>query len=210
MSVSDRVIEIEKKKRHDALCVDVVRDLPKFLSVGNDLIELKQLEVYKETHKTFEAFVRDQFNLERAQAYRLMEAASVTKNLSPIGDKIDTPKLESQLREVAKAPPEQQAEVVKKAVEKAAEENRKPTANDFKQAVKQVTGEIVYENDDPKEKPVKLPISEQVKHERKKARSYAEYLQRSIDDLNHIKRNATLHPELIKLCGQILEGLEKW
>ena len=147
MSVSDRVIEIEKKKRHDALCVDVARDLPKFLSVGNDLIELKQLEVYKETHKTFEAFVRDQFNLERAQAYRLMEAASVTKNLSPIGDKIDTPKLESQLREVAKAPPEQQAEVVKKAVEKAAEENRKPTANDFKQAVKQVTGELLIEGE---------------------------------------------------------------
>lgn len=147
MSVSDRVIEIEKKKRHDALCVDVARDLPKFLSVGNDLIELKQLEVYKETHKTFEAFVRDQFNLERAQAYRLMEAASVTKNLSPIGDKIDTPKLESQLREVAKAPPEQQAEVVKKAVEKAAEENRKPTANDFKQAVKQVVGVLVEEGE---------------------------------------------------------------
>ena len=158
MSVSDRIIENEKKKRHDALCVEVVRDLPKFVSVGNALIELKQLEVYKETHKTFEAFVRDKFSLERQQAYRLMEAASVARNLSPIGDKIETPKLESQLREVGKAPPEKQAEVVKKAVQKAAEENRKPTANDFKQAVKQVTGELLtegeqeeLENEDEKE-----------------------------------------------------------
>lgn len=59
-----------------------------------------------------------------------------------------------------------------------------------------------------KVKPV-LSKDEQVKAERKKARSYAEYLQRSIDDLNHLKRNAS-HPELIKLCGQILKGLERW
>ena len=57
----------------------------------------------------------------------------------------------------------------------------------------------------------KAPLSkeEQIKAERKKARSYAEYLQRSIDDLNRLKRNA-VHPELIKLCGQILKGLERW
>lgn len=58
----------------------------------------------------------------------------------------------------------------------------------------------------------KAPLSkeEQIKAERKKGRSYAEYLQRSIDDLNHLKRNAVVHSELIKLCGQILKGLEKW
>ena len=51
---------------------------------------------------------------------------------------------------------------------------------------------------------------EQLKAELKKARSYAEYLQRAIDDLNRIKRNTVIHPQLIKLCGQILEGLERW
>ena len=63
-----------------------------------------------------------------------------------------------------------------------------------------------------KPKPAKPALSkeEQIKAERKKARSYAEYLQRSIDDLNHLKRNAAVHSELIKLCGQILKGLEKW
>jgi ParB-like chromosome segregation protein Spo0J len=60
-----------------------------------------------------------------------------------------------------------------------------------------------------KDKPV-LSKEDQIKAARKKARSYAEYLQRSIDDLNNIKRNTVVHPELIKLCGQILKGLERW
>lgn len=54
-----------------------------------------------------------------------------------------------------------------------------------------------------------LSPEEQVKAERKKARSYAEYLQRSIDDLNRIKPNK-VHAELIELCGKILKGLEQW
>jgi ParB-like chromosome segregation protein Spo0J len=55
-----------------------------------------------------------------------------------------------------------------------------------------------------------LTKAEQFKAERKKAKSYTEYLQRSIDDLNRIKRNTVQHPELINLCGQILKGLERW
>ncbi len=51
---------------------------------------------------------------------------------------------------------------------------------------------------------------EQLKLEIKKARSYAEYLQRSIDDLNGLKRNTVMHPQLIKACAQILEGLKRW
>ena len=207
MSVSDRVIAIANKTRHDDLCREIARDLPTFIRIGSRLKELQQLEVYKETHKSFEAFVLAEFGLSRARAYQLIEAAEVDANLSTIVD--NRPQNEAQLREVAKAPPEQQAEVVKKAVEKAAEENRKPTSKDYKQAVKQVVGEIVYENVEP-EKPTSISTDEQIKTERKKAKSYAEYLQRSIDDLNHLKRNKVLHPELIKLCGKILEGLERW
>lgn len=51
---------------------------------------------------------------------------------------------------------------------------------------------------------------EQIKAELKKARSYAEYLQRSIDDLNRLKRNPSSHQQLIQACGQILRGLQKW
>lgn len=145
MSVHDRAMATLNKKRHEELCREVIKCLAEIRSVGPKLLELHELGEFKETYKTFEIFVRELFNLERQQAYRLMEAARVAKNLSPIGDKIEVPKLESQLREVAKAPVEQQAEVVRKVAEKAAEENRRPTARDFKEAVKQVAAELVEE-----------------------------------------------------------------
>lgn len=50
---------------------------------------------------------------------------------------------------------------------------------------------------------------ELLKLEIKKTRSYAEGLIRAIDDVNRIKRSA-VHPQLLKLCGQILEGLRRW
>lgn len=75
---------------------------------------------------------------------------------------------------------------------------------DGKEAIK-----VVLKNPAKKEK-APLSKEEQVKAEHKKARSYAEHLQRAIDDLNRIKRNTVVHPELIKLCGQILKGLERW
>jgi flagellar hook-basal body complex protein FliE len=61
-----------------------------------------------------------------------------------------------------------------------------------------------------KPQPPQPSKEDQAKSERKKARSYAEYLQRSIDDLNRLQRNTGMHAELIKACGQILRGLEQW
>lgn len=59
----------------------------------------------------------------------------------------------------------------------------------------------------PEPEPTK---EEKLKLELKKARSYAEGLIRAIDDVNRIKRNTVLQPQLLKLCGQILEGLQRW
>lgn len=159
MSVADRVALADKQKRHKELCDAVRKDLPAFLSVGNNLIEIKELGVYMDTHKSFEEFVRDTFNIEKSQTYRLMEAAQVSKKL--LDEKVEVPVNESQLREVAKAPPDKQAEVVKKAVEKAAEENRKPVAKDFAEAVKQVTGELLLEDEVPIDKEEEVEIEDE-------------------------------------------------
>lgn len=149
MSVSDRALAFDNRKKHEAACRELQRLLPNFasirLAIGEQLLIIHDAEVWKETHKTLKAFFLETFGLDRSYAYRLMDAAKVTKNLnlSPIGDNAEVPKLESQLREVAKAPAELQAEVVRKAVEKAAEENRKPTASDFKKVV----GELLDERE---------------------------------------------------------------
>lgn len=147
MSVGDRALAIANKKRHDELCREIAKDLPTFIRVGSRLKELQQIEVYKETHKTFEAFVLAEFGLSRTRAYQLIDASDTTESLSKILDKTEVPKIESQLLEVAKAPQKKQAEVVKKVAEVAAKENRKPTAKDYKKVVAELIYEDVEDNE---------------------------------------------------------------
>lgn len=187
MSVSDRAIAVSNKKRHDELCREIAKDLAAIRSVGPKLLELHELGAFKETHKTFESFVSDLFNLERQQAYRLMDAARVAKNLSPIGDKPEVPKLESQLREVAKAPAEKQVEVVKRVAEKAAQENRKPTAKDYKQVVGELMsdGETVEATPPP---PPPKPTPEPTHHPKEMAGPLMAHVSTLTKMLNDLKK----------------------
>ena len=216
MSVSDRALAASSLEKHKAACREIRKHLPSFLAVGEQLLIIRELNVWQQTHKTLEAFINDEFGLEKRRAYQLIEAATVKANLECTNRTLELPSLPSnewQFRELAKAPVEQQAEVVRKAAEKAAEENRKPTAKDYKKVVGELLSESEPEPEPGKtEEPTESVVSkdEQVKIECKKARSYAEYLQRSIDDLNRLKRNAAVHSELIKLCGQLLERLKRW
>lgn len=205
MSVEDRALA-QSLAQYEKI---IEQGVDVFFRVGVALAAIRDEKLYRINHKTFEAYCRERWGFERAHAYRLIESSKVLENLSPIGDKIQLPKNESHLREIAKVPPERQAEIVTKVAEKASEEGRKPTAKDYKAAADEVVYEDVESDEQVEEKP-QLSRDEQASLERKKARSYAEYLQRSIDDLNRIKRNTVRHPELIKWCGLILKGLERW
>ncbi|MBA2748285.1 MAG: hypothetical protein H0U45_06000 [Tatlockia sp.] len=66
------------------------------------LKELRDKKLYRSTHQTFEDYVVGRFGMQRAHAYRLINAAVVIENLSPIGDIL--PMTESQCREIAKLP----------------------------------------------------------------------------------------------------------
>lgn len=223
MSVSDRALQLDNRKKHEAACRELRKHLPSFLAVGEQLLIIRDAGIWKETHKTLEAFMYEEFGLEKRRAYQLIEAATVKTNLVECTNcSLPLPILpsnEGQFREVAKAPPEQQAEVVKKVAEKAAEENRKPTAKDYKKVV----GELLIDGEGANKshssppssrpgKPVPPPPSKEelLKLELKKTRSYAEGLIRALDDVNRVKRNTVIHPQLLKLCGQILEGLKRW
>lgn len=147
MSVNDRLIKSELA-RHEAV---IERGMKTTIEVGMSMAAIRDEKLYEGAFKTFEEYIKNRWGFERAHAYRLIDAAGVAKNLSPIGDKIEIPSSESQLREIGKAPPGKQAEVVKKAAEKAAEENRKPTAKDYKQVVAELVWEDVGEEDDEEE-----------------------------------------------------------
>jgi len=63
------------------------------------LRSLRDKKLYRSTHSTFENYVLERFGMKRAHAYRLINAAAVVENLSPIGDILPTN--ESQCRYLA-------------------------------------------------------------------------------------------------------------
>jgi hypothetical protein len=58
-----------------------------FYSVGKALTEIRDGRHYRKlSFKSFESYVRLRWDMGRSHAYRLIEAAAVIDNLSPIGD----------------------------------------------------------------------------------------------------------------------------
>ena len=71
-----------------------------FYSVGKALKEIRDGRHYhKLSFKSFESYVRRRWDMGRSHAYRLIEAAAVIDNLSPIGD---VPQNEAQSRALTK------------------------------------------------------------------------------------------------------------
>ncbi|HKR98201.1 MAG TPA: hypothetical protein VJU79_01680, partial [Candidatus Dormibacteraeota bacterium] len=63
----------------------VQRGLEQFLEVAYALIEIRNGRLYRETHPTWEAFVRERFGMARGTAYGLMQAARVAENVPTSG-----------------------------------------------------------------------------------------------------------------------------
>lgn len=196
MSVTDRALTADNRKRHEIACRELRKHLLSFMIVGEQLLIIRDAGIYLETHKTLEAFVEAEFGLERRRAYEYMESAKVKANLCSNGTQelpILPPILptnERQFREVAKAPPEKQAEVVAKVAEKAAEENRKPTAKDYQQAVKQVVGEIMDDNEEEVSVAKKESPSEPSHHPKEMAGPLMAHVKTLTQMLNDLKKRA--------------------
>ena len=68
-----------------------------FYQIGKALKEIRDDRLYRQLlFASFEAYLKDRWDMGRAQAYRLIEAARVIDNLSPIGDIL--PENEAQVR----------------------------------------------------------------------------------------------------------------
>jgi hypothetical protein len=109
------------------------------LATGSALKEIRDQRLYREDHKTFEHYLKWKWGLERAHAYRLIDASGVKEDLSPIGDKnsrVDEIKTEGQLRELVSVPSESLAQVIEKAAEIAGDAPM--TAKVLKEARQQV------------------------------------------------------------------------
>jgi hypothetical protein len=98
-----------------------------FVEVGNALLEIKTEHLYRSDYDTFEDYCKERWGFQRAHAYRLIEAAKVVENLSPIGD-IAKPATESQARALSSLEPDQQAAAWQDVVDECEEKGVPITA----------------------------------------------------------------------------------
>lgn len=122
--------------------------LQSFVEVGTSLMAIRDGRLYRASYVTFDKYTKDKWDFTKSRANQLIGACEVRQGLTTTVAKTDLPRTERASREVAKAPKEKQAEVVKKAAAKAASENREPTAKDYAAVV----GELAA--DPPDDQPV--------------------------------------------------------
>jgi len=159
--------EVERLKELE----HVIKDgLYTYFEVGGALMTIRDLELYRATHSTFESYCRDTFQISRAHAYRLIDSHNVqstidkaqainfieqatslqleTKNKEEKGEALNDlghstlqkPQNESQVRPLTKLPPEKQVKAWRKAVETAPD--GKITAKHVQQVVNTMTGKV--------------------------------------------------------------------
>lgn len=100
--MGDMVKKMDLSNRRLAQLEAVIKNYRQdFYSVGKALKEIRDGRHYHRlSFKSFESYVRIRWDMGRSHAYRLIEAASVIENLSPIGELL--PKNEAQIRPLTK------------------------------------------------------------------------------------------------------------
>lgn len=122
----------------------IERGLETFVRVGDALLAIRRDRLYRATHATFEAYCEQRWQMTRSYASRLIGAAEVVGNLSPIGNILPT--TESQARPLTQLEPEQQREAWTRAVDISP--NGKPTAaivqrvaDEYKEQAEELSGD---------------------------------------------------------------------
>lgn len=111
----------------------IKRGLQVFREVGEALFTIRDKRLYRASHDTFDAYCRDRWRVSKTQANRLIAAADVARDLTPIGV---IPSSESVARQLVSLPTEQRQEVWQMVVDSAP--NGKPTAADVDRYVKEI------------------------------------------------------------------------
>lgn len=119
------VLERGDLRKHETT---IERGQKTFLEVGNALAAIRDGKLYRESHKTFEAYCKARWTFTRQRASQLIEAADVTSKMSTT---VDKPATERQARELGKVPAEHRQEVFEAAVEAT---DGRPTASAIREA----------------------------------------------------------------------------
>jgi hypothetical protein len=118
-----------------ARCERIIAEgIQTFVEVGRALLVIRDGQLYRQTHATFEAYCRERWDLSRTYAYQLIGASEVVDEVAAVSDVV--PANEAQARPLASLPPEQRVEAWREAVDTAPE--RKITAKHVQATVKRL------------------------------------------------------------------------
>jgi len=135
-----------------------------FFLAGQSLKLLRDKRLYRETHSTFESYVKERFDFKKSAAYYLISASEVVENLKcpQFVDENEVkqylsilPTRESQCRPMAKLLPEQQREVWSQALEKS--NGKIPSAKIVKEIANQIGGKPVMESKPKRDRIISTP-----------------------------------------------------
>jgi hypothetical protein len=106
----DRVSETRSLPELEAV---IERGLATFVDVGTALLEIREGRLYRDSHSTFEDYCRERWGFSDRRARYLMTAAEI---VTEIGTTVPVPTNERQVRELARIPADQRAEVWQRVV----------------------------------------------------------------------------------------------
>lgn len=107
-------LDVAERAKLQELESIVENGLQTFYAVGKALDEIREQKLYRETHKSFEAYCRERWAIARRTADQFIGAARVIENLSAIALKIPTK--ENQVRPLTGLSPELQLEIWQEAL----------------------------------------------------------------------------------------------
>lgn len=140
LSSRERMLLAELERR-------IVSEFSAFHRVGMALAEINERQLYRETHRTFELYCKNLWDMARGTAYRYIAAAEVYENVSKLETNTEEPVSllpinEAQVRPLTRLKPEQQAAVWRSVVNTVGP-RRKLTASLVNKVVKNYLGEKV-------------------------------------------------------------------
>jgi hypothetical protein len=145
-AIADPLTKEDKKELRSAERT-IANGWDTFVKVGKALATIRDSRLYRETHKSFEAYTRDKWQYGKAYASRLIGAAETVEDLNSIEGKT-LPANESQVRPLLSLPREKRPEAWQKVIEQS--EGGKLTAR----LVSQVASDF-QEGEKPKPRKVK-------------------------------------------------------
>jgi len=140
MEIAEPITRQEIDRRNELEAI-VEKNLSAFVTVGMALRSIRDERLYRETHDTFEKYVRDRFDIARRTAYQHIEAASIFENVRNCAQIEILPARESHVLPLSKLEETRQIEVWEMIVDTAPD--NKVTASHVAKVVADILGEQI-------------------------------------------------------------------